>query len=112
MGPDQAAIQVERLLKSYGSTTAVDCISFTVDAGEVFGLLGPNGAGKTTTVECIEGLRTPDGGTIHVLGLDVGRDLKRLKQRIGVPRASAVSSPSRSCSCRACSSRSTSCRTS
>jgi ABC-2 type transport system ATP-binding protein len=45
-------------------------VSFTVERGEIFGILGPNGAGKTTTVECVEGLRTPDGGTIRVLGLD------------------------------------------
>jgi len=62
----------------------VDGLSFSVRAGEVFGLLGPNGAGKTTTVECIEGLRTSDGGAIHVLGLDVRKDIKQLKQCIGI----------------------------
>ena len=81
---ESPAIAVEQLVKRYGATTAVDGVSFTVSAGEVFGLLGPNGAGKTTTVECIEGLRKPDSGAIRVLGLDVRKDLKLLKQRIGI----------------------------
>jgi ABC-2 type transport system ATP-binding protein len=52
--------------------------------GEIFGLIGPNGAGKTTTMECIEGLRTPDRGSITVLGLDPVRDVYKLQERIGV----------------------------
>src|SRR6476619_1846184 len=79
-----AAIQVTQLIKRYGALTAVDDISFEVQRGEVFGLLGPNGAGKTTTVECIEGLRAPDGGQISVLGLDPRRDRAELTQRLGV----------------------------
>ena len=63
-------IQVSDVRKTYGSTVAVDEVSFEVNDGEIFGLIGPNGAGKTTTMECIEGLRTPDRGTISVLGLD------------------------------------------
>ena len=63
-------IEVEHLHKRYGDQVAVDDVSFTVERGEIFGILGPNGAGKTTTVEFIEGLRTPDGGTVRVLGLD------------------------------------------
>jgi ABC-2 type transport system ATP-binding protein len=59
-------------------------VSFTVERGEIFGILGPNGAGKTTTVEMIEGLRTPDGGTVRVLGLDPRRDGAELRQRVGV----------------------------
>ncbi|HZQ08740.1 MAG TPA: ABC transporter ATP-binding protein [Anaerolineae bacterium] len=78
------AIQVQQLVKRYGSLTAVDDISFQVQRGEVFGLLGPNGAGKTTTIECIEGLRAPDSGEIHVLGLDARRDLQPIKERIGI----------------------------
>ena len=63
-----AIIEVKNLRKVYGDTVAVDDVSFTVDSGEIFGILGPNGAGKSTTVECIAGLRHPDGGSIEVLG--------------------------------------------
>ncbi len=78
------AIEVSNLVKRYGSTSAADGITFGVAPGEVFGLLGPNGAGKTTTVECIEGLRQPDGGEIRVLGLDVRQDLPALRERMGI----------------------------
>jgi ABC-2 type transport system ATP-binding protein len=61
-------IEVRNLRKRYGSTVAVREVSFAVERGEIFGILGPNGAGKTTTVECIAGLRTPDAGSISVLG--------------------------------------------
>jgi ABC-2 type transport system ATP-binding protein len=61
-------IEVRNLQKRYGSTVAVRDVSFAVERGEIFGILGPNGAGKTTTVECIAGLRTPDAGSISVLG--------------------------------------------
>jgi ABC-2 type transport system ATP-binding protein len=77
-------IQVSRVRKTYGSTVAVDEVSFEVNRGEIFGLIGPNGAGKTTTMECIEGLRTPDRGTISVLGLDPFRQVYQLQDRIGV----------------------------
>ncbi|MGH9736521.1 MAG: ATP-binding cassette domain-containing protein [Candidatus Acidiferrales bacterium] len=77
-------IQVSGIRKAYGSTVAVDEVSFDVHDGEIFGLIGPNGAGKTTTMECIEGLRTPDLGTISVLGLDPFRDVYKLQERIGV----------------------------
>lgn len=69
--------------KEYGRTVAVDDVSFTVSEGEIFGILGPNGAGKTTTVECVEGLRTADRGTISVLGLDPRRDRAELTQMLG-----------------------------
>ncbi len=81
---EKVVIQVEHLRKTYGSVTAVDDISFEVYQGEIFGIVGPNGAGKTTTIECIEGLRSPDGGRIRVLGLDPQRDGKALWPRIGV----------------------------
>jgi len=77
-------IQVANFRKTYGSTVAVDDVSFEVRDGEIFGLIGPNGAGKTTTMECVEGLRRPDRGTISVLGLDPFRDVYELQERIGV----------------------------
>jgi ABC-2 type transport system ATP-binding protein len=77
-------IEVEYLHKRYRDLVAVDDVSFTVERGEIFGILGPNGAGKTTTVEIIEGLRTLDGGTVRVLGLDPHRDGAALRQRVGV----------------------------
>ncbi len=77
-------IQVSAVRKTYGSTVAVDEVSFEVNDGEIFGLIGPNGAGKTTTMECIEGLRKPDRGTISVLGLDPFNDVYELQKRIGV----------------------------
>jgi ABC-2 type transport system ATP-binding protein len=78
------AVVVEGLKKAYGANLAVDGLSFTVEAGEVFGLLGPNGAGKTTTVETLEGYRAADAGSVAVLGLDPIRDHKQLTPRIGV----------------------------
>jgi ABC-2 type transport system ATP-binding protein len=78
------AIEVAELEKRYGDTKAVDGISLTVAAGEVFGLLGPNGAGKTTTVEILEGYRRADRGSVRVLGLDPIDDGSRLRPMIGV----------------------------
>ncbi|MGE3189455.1 MAG: ATP-binding cassette domain-containing protein [Vicinamibacterales bacterium] len=77
-------IRVAGIGKRYGGFVAVHDASFEVRDGEIFGLIGPNGAGKTTTMECIEGLRRPDRGTIAVLGLDPARDVYALQQRIGV----------------------------
>ncbi len=77
-------IQVSGIRKTYGSTIAVEEASFVVNEGEIFGLIGPNGAGKTTTMECIEGVRKPDRGTIAVLGLDPARQAFMLQERIGV----------------------------
>ena len=79
-----AVITVAGVRKTYGRTVAVDEVSFDVQEGEIFGLIGPNGAGKTTTMECVEGLRKPDRGTIAVLGLDPFRDVYQLQERIGV----------------------------
>ena len=79
-----SVIRVSELRKTYGSTLAVDNVSFEVKTGEIFGLIGPNGAGKTTTMECVEGLRTPDRGTVSVVGLDPRRDAHRLQERVGV----------------------------
>ncbi len=82
--PGTSVIRVEGVRKRYGSVVAVDGISFEVARGEIFGLLGPNGAGKTTTVEMLEGLRVPDEGRLHVLGIDAVRSSAALKPRIGV----------------------------
>lgn len=76
-------IVVDNLHKSYGTTRAVDGVSFEVGRGEIFGILGPNGAGKTTTVECLQGLRHPDSGTLRILGLDPAHDVREVKRRIG-----------------------------
>jgi ABC-2 type transport system ATP-binding protein len=76
-------IEVEHLWKRYGSTVAVEDVSFEVQQGEIFGIIGRNGAGKTTTVECLEGLRSPDAGRIRVLGLDPQRNSRELRRRIG-----------------------------
>ncbi len=84
-------IQVTDLRKSYGSIRAVNGVSFEIAPGEVFGMLGPNGAGKTTTVEIIEGLRVADDGAVRVLGMDVSRETRAIKERIGVqPQAPAL----------------------
>ena len=77
-------IEVTNLVKRYGNHAAVDGVSFTVEEGEIFAILGPNGAGKTTTVESISGLRTPDSGSISVLGLDPRRDRDELRRVVGV----------------------------
>jgi len=84
-----SVIAVSNLGKRYGRTVAVDDVSLEVFEGEIFGLIGPNGAGKTTTMECIEGNRVPDKGTISVLGLDPRRDANALRQRIGVQHQEA-----------------------
>lgn len=77
-------IEVRHLRKTYGEHVAVADVSFDVEEGEIVGILGSNGAGKTTTVECIEGLRSPDSGSISVLGLDPQRDRAALRRVLGV----------------------------
>jgi ABC-2 type transport system ATP-binding protein len=79
----ETVIRAERLHKRYGDVTAVADVTFSVRRGEIFGILGPNGAGKTTTVECLQGLRSRDGGRLEVLGLDPDRDADRLRRRTG-----------------------------
>ncbi|MFE9723160.1 ABC transporter ATP-binding protein [Streptomyces sp. NPDC005794] len=78
-----AIIEVNGVHKAYGGRPAVDGVTFTVDEGEIFGILGPNGAGKTTTVECVEGLRVPDAGTVRVAGLDPAVDRRAVTQLLG-----------------------------
>ena len=77
-------VDVTHLRKCYEDLVAVEDVSFSVAAGEIFGILGPNGAGKTTTVECITGLRRPDGGQIRVLGLNPQADGAELHELVGV----------------------------
>jgi len=79
-----AAIEVRGLVKRYDGTAVVDGLDLEVPAGLVCALLGPNGAGKTTTVECLEGFRRPDEGTVWVLGLDPVADRDALVPRLGV----------------------------
>ena len=79
-----AIVQVDKLRKVYGATVAVDGISFEVQQGEIFGVVGPNGAGKTTAIECLEGLRKPDSGTVRVLGIDPQVDGQILRERAGM----------------------------
>ncbi|MFM9609684.1 ABC transporter ATP-binding protein [Streptomyces niveiscabiei] len=76
-------IEVTDLRKTYGAHRAVDGVSFAVEEGEIFGVLGPNGAGKTTTVECVEGLRVPDGGRVRVAGLDPVAEHEKVAQLLG-----------------------------
>jgi len=81
---DDVVVSVKNLRKSYGPTVAVEDISFDVRRGEIFGLLGPNGAGKTSTLECLEGLRNPDGGRLRVAGVDPSRQFRQLRNLMGV----------------------------
>ena len=79
-----AAVAVTDLSKSYGAVQAVGGLSFSVNAGEIFGILGPNGSGKTTTIECILGTRTRDSGAVRVLGQDPVTDRRAVFRRVGV----------------------------
>ena len=78
------AIEIEGLVKRYGSLEAVAGVSLIVEEGEVFALLGPNGAGKTTTVEILEGHRTRDEGSVSVLGVDPASGGRAYRERIGI----------------------------
>ncbi len=79
-----SVIEVKNLHKRYGDLIAVNDISFSVEAGEIFGIVGPNGAGKTTTVEMVEGLRAPDRGSVRVLGLDPRTNRAEVRRRLGI----------------------------
>lgn len=86
-----SVLEVRQLQKSYGSVSAVNDISFSVEAGEVFTIIGPNGAGKTTTLEMIEGLQTPDTGQIMFGPLTWARNSEQIKVSIGVqPQSGAL----------------------
>lgn len=77
-------IEVEQLRKEYGEFVAVDEVSFTARAGEIFGLLGPNGAGKSTTISCISGILEPTSGRISVMDHDVVSDGVASRKHLGV----------------------------
>jgi len=77
-------VQVDHLYKRYDGFTAVDCLSFAVQAGECFGLLGPNGAGKTSVIRMMYGFAPPSSGSLRIFGLDVASDWRQIRSRIGV----------------------------
>jgi len=77
-------VAVRAVSKRFGNYTAVDNLSLEVPSGACFGLLGPNGAGKTTTLRMIYGVTRPSGGTIHVFGVDIAREPRRVRARLGV----------------------------
>lgn len=78
------AVEITGLVKSYGSTRAVDGLDLRMERGSLLALLGPNGAGKTTTVEVCEGFLRPDAGSVRVLGLDPRRESAALRPRLGI----------------------------
>jgi len=90
MNRQNSVIEVKDFTKTYKDFVAVDTISFEVWEGEIFGLLGPNGAGKTSTLECLEGLRTPSGGSLRVAGLVPSSEFPKLKNVIGVQLQSSA----------------------
>lgn len=81
---DRPALTVDNVVKKYGSTTAVNGLSLSVAAGEIFCLLGPNGAGKSTTIEMSEGFIHPTSGTIDVLGLDPSSAPDKVREKVGI----------------------------
>lgn len=83
MTSGEPIVRATGLRKCYGDLVALDDVSFTVSRGEILGLIGPNGSGKTTAVECLQGLRRPDGGDVRVLGLDPVTQGDALRRRIG-----------------------------
>ena len=85
------AIEIVELSKYFGDFHAVDHLSLSVQRGEIFGLLGPNGSGKTTTINMISGLSVPTSGEVRVLGYDVRRDTRQVRQILGsVPQETAL----------------------
>jgi ABC-2 type transport system ATP-binding protein len=81
---NETILSVQDFRKVYGNFVAVDGIRFQVQRGEIFGLLGPNGAGKTSTLECLEGIRRPDGGALRILSVAPDREPRKLRNLIGV----------------------------
>lgn len=81
---NETSVRVRNLTKSFGSRRVVDDLSFDVRRGEVFALLGHNGAGKSTTIDLILGLKSPDGGSARILGMDAAKQREQLFERVGV----------------------------
>ncbi len=79
----QTMVEAADLTKKFGTFTAADHVTFTVQRGEIFGLLGPNGAGKSTTFRMMCGLLTPTAGTARVMGIDLQKSASRARQRLG-----------------------------
>jgi ABC-2 type transport system ATP-binding protein len=77
-------LEVEELVKKYGDFSAVKCISFKVEEGEIFGLLGPNGAGKTQSISMITGVIPPTSGTVRISGHDILKEPQVVKQQTGL----------------------------
>jgi ABC-2 type transport system ATP-binding protein len=77
-------LEVENLVKNFGEFPAVKGVSFSVEAGEIFGLLGPNGAGKTTTISMVTGILEPTSGSARISGIDIGKDPIQVKHLIGL----------------------------
>ena len=85
------AIELRALCKSFGELQALDHLTFSFEQGKIFGLLGPNGSGKTTTINLISGLSTPTSGEVQVMGYDVRRHARRIRQMLGtVPQETAL----------------------
>src|SRR5215469_6982601 len=85
------AIELRALCKTFGQLRAVDQLTLTVEQGEIFGLLGPNGSGKTTTINLISGLSTPTSGEVQVMGYQMPRHARRIRQMLGaVPQETAL----------------------
>jgi len=78
------AVQVSDLTKTFGTLTAVDRISFTIEQGEIFGLLGPNGAGKTTTLSMLATMLEPTSGSAGIMGIDIQKDQDGVRKAIGI----------------------------
>lgn len=83
MSQPTPALVIDRLTKRYGSFTALDSLSITVDRGRILGLIGPNGAGKTTAIKILVGLAKPTEGTAHIAGIDCSRDSRKIKRMVG-----------------------------
>ena len=89
--PAVPAIELRALCKAFGPLQAVDHLSLAVEQGEIFGLLGPNGSGKTTTINLISGLSTPTSGEVQLMGYEVRRHARRIRQMLGaVPQETAL----------------------
>ena len=89
--PAVPAIELRALCKSFGTLQALDHLTLSVEQGEIFGLLGPNGSGKTTTINLMSGLSTPTSGDAQVMGYDVRRHARKIRQMLGaVPQETAL----------------------